>query len=586
MFSGLGIAFILAQGPLAQAITVAFLSGHTSSIYDGKNVAQFMSAKTYIKAALWPPYLITGFVSAIFMIRSTTKRAVLAWGTIAIGGALTIIDAFSSGTEGLLVSALCNLVAGFLLAIFTLVLAINSNVVHDLSNGSLKFEKILWIIWPFIGYICLAAILFFALNFLTTIPSIPVSFRLTPPLTGYYATDKNNTCEGANDNGNSGMKCNQPIDGSYRKSAEAPDTFSILGKFKEANNGRVKFTGFGDGLTFEWLKGVQGTVIGTLWMAQGCTQEEQIREVMKSKPIFRGNLKNLKIIVDKGMSEFFVIEPKSQEIQVSDGSVHMFWVTPSSKDPSRIEVSRFLKNGTIRVFNRFETTIYELVIVPLVKNNNSGLSYQPRRITYTINDTNTKNISISMGRNLTPTNTALTCQILPTHAVEGGFSALARTPYVGIIFSINPPKSLNTANIGQPNNTTVSGASGWISSEGYPAPDLHKAAVSGKLSQLSLIGTVRDLVIDGQAIATSKTSILQVSGKLTGSTVGSSILMEGNIDYLLLNRKRMTATRWEQLDTGIRIPIILGIPTGAYFLLNFLIFTLRRRIKEIWLFPK
>lgn len=97
--SGLGLALVFASGPLVQAIAVAFLSGQTSSIYDGQNVGQLVNAKTYIETALWPPYIAAGVFSAIAMVQASTKWSVLAWGTIAIGTSLTVIDASTLDTK-------------------------------------------------------------------------------------------------------------------------------------------------------------------------------------------------------------------------------------------------------------------------------------------------------------------------------------------------------------------------------------------------------------------------------------------------------------------------------------------------------
>ena len=584
LLSSLGIAFLLAHGSQVQALTVAFLSGHTSSLYDGENVAQLVGAGTYLKIALWPPYLLTGLISSVAMIRSTSKMELLIWGAGVIGTALTVIDVFSAGVDGIVVSALCNFAAGFVISVLTLVLALNSYILRELSGGNIKVEAVLWVMWPFAGYISLAAVLFFVLGFLTTVPSMPVSFRLAPSLNGYYVAKNNDACKVSDYSESSSVKCKKSVSESRQNSGGGRGEFSILGDFKSADKGSVKFTGFGDGLTFEWSKGVEGLVTGSLWMAQGCIQKDRIKEIMKLDPIFKGDLRSLKISLDKGMLEFRVIEPKSQGIQVADGEASLFWITPLSDNSDQIKAERFLKNGIIRTSDQFDPAIYELAIIPLDETNR-GPNYKSRKIAYIVNDESPKNIDVSMESNVLSPDAALNCQYLPTHQIEGVIYASANIPYVSLVVSIDPPKLLSISDIGKINKVMVSGISGWISSEGYPAPDLHKVATGGELSQLSIIGAVKDLVVDGRAIATGENSTLQVNGNLTSRTAGATFLVEGNVDYLILNGKRLTATRWEQLDAGVRIPLILGVPAAVYFMLNFIVFTLRRKVNKIWLFP-
>lgn len=584
LFSGLGLAFVLASGPLVQAIVVAFFSGHTSSLYDGENVGQLVNAETYIEAAVWPLYLAAGLISAIAMVQASTKKSVLACGTIAIGTSLTVIDAFAVSTEGMAVSVLCNFAAGFLLATFTLTLALNSKVVRHLSSGSLRIERVLWILWPFVGYLMLASILFFVLSFLTTIPATPASFRLEPSLNGYYVTSESETCKESRTQDKSQRRCELTSNGTNKERNRTRDAFAVLGKFKSVDKGNVEFIGGGDGLTFEWTKGVASPVTGSLWITQGCVKKDHIREAMKSKPIFRGELRSLRIALDEGLSEFRVLGPKLQEFEVVDDNIAQFWVNPLGEDTDRLEVSRFLGKGVIRTSDRFDAATYELAFFPL-NGNEKGSVYQSRRITYAVNGADSENLDISMESKLVSPNATITCEPLPTRAVEDGLSASASTPYVSLVISIDPPKLINLEEANRSNHVTVSGANGWIKSSGYRKADLHEAILGGSLSQLSLLGVVKDLVIDGHAVSTGETSTLQLSGKLEGRTDGPAILMEGNVDYLILNGKRLTTTRWEQLDAGVRIPVILGVPTAAYFLLNFVISTLRRRARKVWRLP-
>lgn len=467
---------------------------------------------------------------------------------------------------------LCNFAAGLLLSIFTLLLALNDHVARRVSTGSPSLQITLWVLGPFIGYVFLASILFFALSFLTTIPSTPTSFRLEPALNGYYVTGQ--PCSDSKSQPKNACEANS-------QRPRPQDMFAILGSFDGADNGEVEFIGGGEGLTFQWSKNISGAVSGALWIMQGCVAKDAIADAMQSKPIFRGALKSLRITLDEGLSEVRSIDFPSKDIRVSDDNIAQFWITPSSKDSERLQVTRFLGKGVVRMPDRLDSTVFELGLFA-TNDDKSGPTFRQRRVRYTINEGDTQTLEIAVAPTLISPQAAMTCAHLPTRATANGLSASANAPYVSLVIATEPPSFVELEEVGRSNEVAISGANGWIKSTGYRKADLHEAVTAGSLSQISLLGVVKDLTIDGQSVATGATSTLQVSGDLEGRTDGPALLLEGSADYLILNGKRLTTTRWERLDAGIRIPIILGVPTAAYFLLNFAIAVLRRPNRRVW----
>lgn len=583
LLSGFGLSLVFASGPLVQAIAIAFLSGQAPSLYDGENVGQIVDASTYMKAALWPPYLIAGLLSAIAMIQSSKKKSFVIWGTLTIGASLTTIDAFTGGPEGLFICAICNFSAGFLLAVFTLVLVLNSKATRRLSGGKASTEIALWILTPFMGYSILAGVLFFVLSFLTTIPSTPASFRLEPPINGYYVTSTTNQCKNETLN-RVGNKCRSLTNMAVSDQNSLSDVFSVLGDFSSDDDNQFEFVGGGKELTFEWHKKITGDVTGSVWVTQGCVDKGAISGATKSKPIFHGLMKDLRISIDEGLSEFRMIEPKSRQVEVNDNNIAQFWIGPVGGDAEHLKISRFLSNGEIRVSDNYDTSTFELGLFPLT-GNEKGPTFKSRQITVSINDNELKKLNISVKSKLVSPGANMICAPLQTQVVADSLSASATAPYVSLIISIEPPKLVNLEEVDQSNEAVVSGANGWIENTGLRKVDLYEAIDGGNLSQLSVIGSVKDLVIDGQTIPSGQTSTLQLSGKFMGRSDGPAILLEGKADDLILNGRRLTTTRWERLDAGVRIPIILGVPTAAYFLLNFAIATLRRRTRKVWRLP-
>lgn len=580
----LGISFVIALGGLVQAISIAIFSGQTSSIFDGENVGQLVDAASYIKAAFWPPYLIAALLAAIAMTSASTKKSVVGWGTLSIGTALTVMDAYFGGLDGIAVSVVCNYAAGVLLSIYTVVLAMNSRVAAQLAGEKMWARRALWAMTPFIGHMCLAWTLFITLSFLTTIPAAPASFRLEPPLNGYYVVGDKQLCEGKSGKQDVGGGCAEDVDPSNDEVYDEPDYFSVLGEFKRGAGKDFEFIGGGDGLKFEWSKKLTGEFDGAIWVTQGCVSKDGIRKAIESAPFYRGSLSSLRITLDEGLSEFRILESEETEIEVTDENIAQFWVTPSNDDPERLKVSRFVSKATIRIPDRHDQRLFEIGVFPLTAED-SGPVYRSRNLGLTVNKEAKRKVNISVEPKEIAPEANMVCEAIRAEDKTGDISAVASMPYVSLVISIDPPDVVSLEELRGTNEAIVSGANGWISSTGYRKQELDETINGGELSQLSLIGGVRDLMIDGATAATGPTSTLQLKGKFDTHTDGPGILLQGNADYLILNGKRLTTTRWEQLDTGVRVPVILGVPAAVFYFVNFVIATFRRRSSKIWRLP-
>ncbi|WDK35504.1 hypothetical protein JH300_20035 [Xanthomonas campestris pv. campestris] len=574
---GLALASLFALGPLVQAIVVALFSGETSSLYDSENVGQIVNINAYLKTVFWPPYLAGGLLSAVAMRLAPTKRTVFASGTVAIGLSLTAIDLSSGALDGLAVSILCNFAAGAVLANLTLVLVLDNQIVRRVANGNTKVEQIVWLLAPAIGCFALATILFCALGFLTTVPTTPASFRLEPDLNGYYVTEDGQKC-GADDKGKS-KQCGSGDGNTHSK-------FSLLGNYREAEGGRTEFLGGGAGLKIGWSKTIKGPIKGSLWVTQGCVGENaSYKDALKATPLYAGEIRDLVITADEGLSDFRVIDPKLNEITVSDDHIAQFWINPSPDDPEKIDVSRFLSNGTIQVADKFTKTTFVLGLIPLT-GNEEGPAFKARSATYSINGDDARVINFRMAEDMIEVGASMSCEALSVSEQGKQMLATSQVPYVNLVVSLETPERLSLEEVGKPSHVTVSGANGWIKSTGFRKDKFHEAISGGGISQLSVIGVVRDLVVDGQVISTGATSTLQLSGKMYARADGPGVLIEGGTDYLIINGKRVSSTRWERLDAGVRVPIILGVPTAAYFVLTFAGSTLRRPVRLVWRRPE
>ncbi len=588
LFSGVAISLLFASGPYVQSAFTSFMSGDKSSLYEGMfgaGLVQFPSFGTYIQTAFSYQYLISGLLVSTTIAWVNSKRRFLIWVALAIAASLTTIDVMGGAISGseFGVSVISNILAGIILALFSFTIIANISFVKYPSDGNRFIERAMWVVWPAAYYFLLAAIIFFILAFIMKIPTSTVSIRLAPPMSGYFLSTDPVHCNQANDSNGAGVSCAGKVEGKNEE-----DKFNVLSVFSPNNGSGTKWLGMGKKLSISWRKKNSAPVTASFRMAQGCTTRDQLNKALKMSP-FEKNVINgdISIVVDDGLSQF---QPNSSDytgqIQLSDGdsSASQFWIVPVTSDASKLNVQRFIYDGSMHLTGQFKPLSYE---VGLLLNDEKNGQLTPRHLVITTKNPDlSKFIDVKFDSRPLDQNLTLSCEELKVSPVKGGYVTIARNPLISLLVSIEPERKISYSVLKNPDVLEVAGINGWVSNDGFEKSRIDNFVKVGKVGAISVFGVISDVQVNEKMIATGPTSTLTISGALSVTSDGPSIMILGDADYMSLNDHRLTLTRWESLDTALRVAILLGLPTVLYFLLRMLGSALRKPMRHLWYLPR
>ena len=583
VFTGLGISLVFVSGPYVQSAFTSFLSGSKSSLYAGMSasgIGSFPSVGDYFRHAFWPPYLLSGMAVAVAMALLNAKTRFLVGVAVVTAICLTAIDILSGATGyNLVTSIVCNVLGGIILALLSFLIISKAYVLHYVSDGNKYIERIIWMIYPAVCFVTLAAVMIFVLAFLIKIPTASVSLRLTPPMSGSSSPIDPLRCNAYTGTTVSLKSCYDRYTASKHD-----DEFNMLAKFTPVSGSENKWVGLGNDLSVDWRKNNSDVVSATFLMVEGCTTRKQLEKIVKTNSLHDGAKVIInRIDVDSGLSQFRLLGPSDAgkvEIGDTNSPVSEFWVIPDTTNPSKINFSRFIYNGYLHVNDTFNDFSYEIGLFLI-----DGDKRVPKaRRLHLVSGTHGASTYIDVrfnGRGAVDPNAAVKCRVLKLEPVKNGYVTTATEPLVSLIVSIDHNKDVAYSDLDKPDVLVISGINGWVSSDGFDKSRVDLGVNSGEIGMLSVFGAISDVQVNGKDVATGPTSTLQITGDLFGRSDGPSILVTGDTDYMILNNQRLTLTRWESLDTAIRVPLIFGAPTVLYFLLRMLADELRRTRRHL-----
>ena len=588
VFTGLGISLVFVSGPYVQSAFTSFLSGSKSSLYAGMSatgISGFPSVGDYFRHAFWPPYLLSGMAVAAAMAWLNARTRFLIGVAVVTAVCLTAIDVLSGATGyNLVISIVCNVLGGVILALLSFLIISKAYVLHYVSEGNKYLERIIWVIYPSICFVTLTAILIFVLAFLIKIPTASVSLRLTPPMSGSSSPIDPLRCDAYTGTTTSLESCYDRYIAGKRD-----DEFHVLAKFTPVRDSENKWVGLGKDLSVSWMKNNSDAVSSRFQIVDGCTTREQLEKVIKTNSLHDGTKMSIsRIDVDNGLSQFRLLGPGNAgkvEIGDSKSPVSEFWVIPDTTNSSKINFSRFVYDGYMNINDTFNDFSYEIGLFLI-----DGKTRVPKaRRLHLVSGTPGASTYIDVrfnGKNTVNPNAAVKCRVLKLEPMKEGYVTTASEPLVSLIVSVDHNKDVAYSDFDKPDVLVISGINGWVSSNGFDKSRVDLGVNPGEIGMLSVFGAINDVQVNGKDVATGPTSTLQISGDLFGRSDGPSILVTGDADYMILNNQRLTLTRWESLDTAIRVPLIFGVPTVLYFLLRMLMDELRGTRRHLLYVPR
>ncbi|MCI2246603.1 hypothetical protein L3067_18480 [Xanthomonas sp. PPL568] len=577
-----GMASVLVLGPYIQVASLVLISGDSSTLYDGfstRGIEGVADYAAHIRSIFTSPLAIVGLASSMATALARTRKEFVLATALVIGIGWTIVDCLPGDTavapSDMATNLIFNLLGGFLLAIFGCVAHAHfERVRNSISRGYLI---LVWMLWPCLAYLLLSASIFFAISFFVKMPVAFTSFKVDSPVQGYYSLDDLKTCYGRNSDieSPSSSTCFQ-----YNKSEYGEENFDVMGSTSPRPDQAIEWQGQSENTKFEWARKAEESTRLELRLAQGCMSKESVSKALKFDPFYVSDAKLLSIKPGKGSTGFrSVSRSVVDRVQILDESPGSFWINPSSSGIDKVDVRRFLARGVMSIHEGPGRHNYEFGFYPL-RSDGAGVSLDPRLVSFSVDREVVNELHIELKLASIYSEDEIKCEAIKVTRDGERYKALATSPYISLIASAILPRKLPaTSTKGE---MKLAGLKGWASIDGWDKDDDDQAYIeSGKVAMLSVIGSITEIQV-GDKLVDSKSNDLRASGDFQVRRQNGSMFVRGNAYFVEVNGHRLTPTRWEALDVGIRIPLMLGIPTAFYFILRLVISTLRLPGGRIW----
>lgn len=587
LLTGSAITAVLILGGYLQAVLVAIHGGERSTIYESLSSMGIESIPPYgeqLQYMFLSPLILCGLTTAIAMAVARSKVQFFVLTALSVGLGWTLIDV-TVETEinvGLGVSVLCNFLGGFALALFAYVVLINTKPVTDHAGTSPLARVTVWLLWPAFCLMLLSACAYFALSFFLKMPTMPLSVRLSSPVSGYYSVANADACQvvsPAEADAETSDACRVESVGSK---AEKP--FQIMRKATGDETRSLQWLGNAKGLSFGWDQRTSGHAGVQFRLSQGCVGKGDEGNPLSFPAFAESQSRSIKVSLDDSLVDFESVSglPLGEVVLVDEEEPAMFWVLPSKSDSEKLSISRFLSNGTISIDENVGRHDYKFGLYPFTSSDGE-VRVEERTINLSFEGEKSLTILVKMNERHVNMQDKMKCEPAPYVVQDSKFIVDATSPYVSLIVSVPPSEPQSFAQY-RSNIATLAGINGWVGMEGWPVASSDGYITNGAVTQLSLAGRMDDLQV-GERTFEGKVADLRISGDLTGRSKEGSIFFSGEARYLDIDGHRITATRWESLDSAVRTAIVIGVPTSLLFIGNVLISALRRPRKRVWSGP-
>jgi len=565
--SGLGLASVLMLGPYLQAAAVVLIGGETSEIYDGIRKQGIEGIAAYwdqVVNLIHSPVLVCGICTAAIMAAAKKKIHFLTFASLSVAAGWTIIDVSDSALEMevLLPSLLCNVVGGVALALFSYVVHVRFAEVRKLfgmaSDGAVC---IAWLLWPPFAYFSLSVAIFFFIAFIIKIPTEQVSITLDMPLKGYYWVSDS---------------CGEEQSCSSRPAGEKK--FGIMEELSGPGTSVLHAQSFGSPVSVKWLRKTPGESLVQVRVAQGCIERESFDGLLKLPPVSEMAASSLSFALDDGFHQFNHLgaSPLGRVEIIESTEPVAFHLNPA-KESGKMDLDRLVSDGVVRIEETISSHSYNFGLVMF---ESEGEVISGKNRDFSIHSPE-GDLPISLrffGENVRAGD-ELSCELVKVDNVRGTLVANISSPIANLIISIPSPESVSFFDM-RSSEWSISKLRGWVSTHNWPS-DERDFVRSGKLQQISVSGMVRNLQVSDFSIS-DRVADVRIAGDLTGYSRGESISFVGDARYVDVDGHRRTPTRWESLDAGYKIPILLGVPAAIWFVLQILINSVRQRVGRVW----
>ena len=565
-----GLSMVLFVGPYLQLYTLSILTSSEASIYSavyGDGFIQFPGISAWFNIQNSWPYFIASVIFVWFSRNRNTARQIFLFATIYFFVALTVIDVcliIAGYDNNLFQCIIANIVGAVIVAACVLLMIVGVDLILCFNDKTNIIERILALAFPvavglivnFIAYNTCA--LFFKL------PPAKLDVILTQPISGHYTIADLSDNAGSND----GMK----------KDDKQFGIFSNGESFK----GNLSFTSVKSPINFNWKNESNiDRFIANISFYSGCTSKSKaINDSDSLNGIYIDDLKSLDIKVDQGPVEFLADSTDGySNVAMKNESTNMFWVKQESKD-GLYDLSRYSSNANIDYWN-FSGDINANINAILLKSNadiSKFVSLAPRNVILIANG---KNYDLNFNTDgAFDSNKKIKCTKIDAsnigQNVKTDFSGIKGMARISIKIERKTPA--NIRNLNQFFPLHITGPSGWVSVERLSGYDASKLTSKGLAKSISFQGQTKSFRLNNNLVESSPFNHFFVSkGNMIGELdSGGNLRFSGEANEFFKDRARVNQTRWEQLDSSIRLSLLSIVFTVFSTLFYYVINVIRK----------
>lgn len=536
---GVLLSFVLSFGSYTQQLFMNGLFSDSFSLYDtltppdcfGLNSKEFFFLD-WIKSLFSASLFVLSTICCYIAFQHRNTRLLIIVLSVGVFFSLSIDDTYwyfskIPGQPPLLESYICNALGAPIVALCICVILLITRKTSELLSIPYQFSNL---IFPLLLGTFIFLILFALIKNMFSNTQSTISAFISPPFYGSYSTSQINEKDEK-----FGVFTNQNIE------TEKP---TWIGQFV---NMRLD--------TEHPTKSAKVS----LFLFEGCFKKStnELLKTLEKPNLLENMVSKISVSVDDGYGGFSVYSRNQDNGYVkASEKKETFFKTELSDHKNKLNLSVFLdKEGSIVHKNWREEAIYRLDLELA-----DAVKIVPRKLSITT-DNKVNNYTFTSNE-LLSIDKANTCK--PISNTSG--LPHSQSPFLTALFRITYPKVITIQDFNESPSTSIKGLNGWLKVKDINPTTLNNYVDSGELDSISIVGDFDELYIDNEKLEARKSRWLYLHNGISGEIKAGAFHFNGKTEYALLDRQRISKTRWERISTGIKWLLTL-IPGAISFLL-------------------
>lgn len=534
------ISLVISTGETIQFYVFSLINGDSTSIYNSayhQGIIAFPTLRQWLMRCTQWQLLAVASVVVLVSLRETSARAVFIFCLISTWISLLTSDLLSGiinkeiSVRYVVENGIADACGALIVATIFLFMTLGANFIYTkLKNGEVIKYITASMTTLFVG---LAANIFvyYSIDFLYRPLPVNVDIVTSYPVSGFWGVDSSKEIEG--ENGKPNQFFPGDLDGDVFHWNSPTD----------------------NGLQIEWRSLSNDPVFDlTIVFFADCFDRRinSSKSNTQNNSITLNSIKELKVVLDAGMSEFDTLEAAKMWGRLNTNFGPTLFKLDHDNDAKKVTYTQFVdSNATMKILNGGRELVF-FVNAALTATAGKGLIDSNRTLNFEI-DGKKYSVRSELVRARSEEE-VLKCRTLVSkdvfEGVQKNIAGSAR--YFGVLFSITKRQSSSGVYGIEDNELTVRGGNGWVTLT--RSEDASSGSQAASLDFLSFEGSVVRFDIDGVPVSSQPIDQYHIFGDLTAQLDSpKNMRFVGKAKALWKNGVRLNPTKWEKLSWEPRL---------------------------------